>query len=73
VVHFSDGQPVYLDPHLYEPDEPIDLRCPGCRQVRSIVRFELHPAMAGIVAIAAHHGTGCQAVRDLAAMAGRPS
>lgn len=69
LVHFRGAQPVLVEPHAYPPDEPVDLRCSGCR-ANALVIFD--PEQPGIVAFCADHEPGCQAIADMIEMAARP-
>ena len=43
------------DPHVYRPDEPADLRCPGCRADAGVLVGE----DIGLILLVVMHQRGC--------------
>lgn len=54
------GAPFVLDPHAYETDEPVDLRCCSCR-ARNVMIPD--PASKVILFVAVHE-PGCAGMAD---------
>lgn len=69
IAHFRGGHLVYIDPHAYEVDEALDLRCSGCT-ADAVVIFSMNEP--GLVAFCARHKPGCRAIADMIEMAARP-
>jgi hypothetical protein len=60
----GDGE-IWLEPRLYYPDEPVDMRCSGCRADSTVAFDEPGKLLMFIIG----HQRGCQAIEDLITMA----
>ena len=59
------GDVIWLENRPYFPDEPVDLRCSGCKADSTVAFDEPGRFLVFIVG----HQAGCQAVEDLITMA----